>query len=176
LTRFKCDAMDITSDGDLSVPVVPSPALRVLCVDDNPLVLEALGLKLSLLTGFHWLTPLSSADELVAEVRRQMPDVVLLDIDMPGRDPLEALAELTLNEPLTRVLMFSGLSRGDLVERAIDAGAWGFLSKHADLEAIVSAIHLVASGQFFLSEEYGDIAPQRLRRHQHGGVDPSAPR
>ena len=124
--------------------------LRVMCVDDNPLVVEALALKLGLLGGFEWLAPIGDAGDFVAEVVRQRPDVVLLDLDMPGRDPLDALRELTSKDTDAKVLIFSGHSQPELIDRAIDAGAWGFVSKHADVEVIVAAIRRVARGGFIL--------------------------
>lgn len=127
--------------------------LRVLCVDDNPLVVEALALKLGLLGGFDWLPPVDDADRLVEAVRVLQPDIILLDLDMPGRDPLDALAELARLGTAARVLIFSGHTRADLVERAIDAGAWGFIGKHSDVETIVSAIRSVARGEFLLATE-----------------------
>src|SRR5262249_3145883 len=115
----------------------PPGPIRVLCIDDNPLVVDALSLKLTLAGGFEWLGALGSVDNLVAEVQARRPDVVLLDIDMPGRDPLDALSELVSAEPQVKVLMFSGHTRSDLVDRAVEAGAWGYLSKHARTETIV---------------------------------------
>jgi two-component system response regulator DesR len=128
----------------------PGKTLRVLCVDDNPLVVDALSLKLKLLGGFEWLEPVSDAQALAAEVMRQRPDIVLLDLDMPGRDPIDALAELGSRCPATRVVIFSGHTRPDLIERAVDAGAWGFVSKHAGVETIVNALRRVAAGEFLL--------------------------
>lgn len=133
--------------------------IRVLCVDDNDLVVDAIGVKLSLAGGFEWLGQLNDATDLAGEVQRRRPDVVLLDIDMPGRDPFDALVELTDRCPTVRVLMFSGHIRGELIDRAIDAGAWGYLSKHEETESIVTAIRRVASGEFVLGidaeAEYG---------------------
>lgn len=129
------------------------PKIRVLCVDDNNLVVDAIGIKLRLAGGFDWLGQLAHADDLTDEVEQRQPDVVLLDIDMPGRDPFAALEELTLRYPDVRVLMFSGHIRSELVDRAIEAGAWGYLSKHADTETIVSAIRRVAGGEFVLGRD-----------------------
>ncbi len=142
----------------------PGPVpLRVLCVDDNPLVIEALAIKLGLLGGFEWLTPVEDASLMVESVDRQHPDVVLLDLDMPGCDPLEALGDLVARASPARVLIFSGHTRPDLVERAIDAGAWGFVSKHADVETIVGSIRRVASGEFLLGPESQESAQLRPR-------------
>lgn len=132
----------------------PGPApLRVLCIDDNPLVVDALALKLSLLGGFEWLVPVNDANCLMQAVESQRPDIILLDLDMPGRDPLDALKELARAGCASRVLIFSGHTRADLVERAIDAGAWGFVSKHSDVETIVAAIRSVARGEFLLTSD-----------------------
>lgn len=125
----------------------------MLCVDDNPLILESLGLKLSLIGGFDWLAPLSGVENFIMDVRASRPDVVLLDLDMPGRDPMEALAELTQTGTDAKVIIFTGHTRVSLFDSSIEAGAWGCLSKHADVSAIVAAIRRVAGGEFLLDPE-----------------------
>lgn len=135
--------------------------LRVLCVDDNPLVVEALALRLGLIGGFAWLSPIDDAGELMFEVDRQRPDVVLLDLDMPGRDPIDALEELVGTGRTARVLIFSGHTRADLIDRAIDAGAWGSVSKHSDVGTIVAAIRCIARGEFLLSADGRDVPVTR---------------
>jgi two-component system response regulator DesR len=124
--------------------------IRVLCVDDNELIGDAIEIKLGLAGGFKWLGQLPAADDLVNEALRRQPDVILFDIDMPGRDPLDALKQLTDFVPHVRVLMLTGYVRRDLIERAIESGAWGYLSKYTGGEAIVDAIHNVASGEFVM--------------------------
>jgi DNA-binding NarL/FixJ family response regulator len=125
--------------------------IRVLCVDDNDLVADALGVRLAHAGGFEWLGHLAHADGLADEVERRRPDVVLLDIDMPGPDPFEALTEISRRCAAVRVLMFSGhIQSREVAERAIEAGAWGYLSKHESAEDIVSAIRRVAKGEFIL--------------------------
>jgi two-component system response regulator DesR len=143
-------------------------AVRVLCVDDNPLVVEALAIKLGLSGGFEWLAPVEDANQLVDEVTRQAPDVVLLDLDMPGRDPLDALGDLVHCGTAARVLIFTGHTRPDLVDRAIDAGAWGFVSKHADVETIVTAIKRVAGGEFLLGPEASAMEDLSTRPEARG--------
>jgi len=126
--------------------------IKVLCVDDNSLLGEALEINLDLAGGFKWLGRLDNADDLVKVARVKSPDVVLLDIDMPGRDPIEALEELREAVPKARVLMLSGLVRNDLIERSIDAGAWGYLSKN-DAIGVIAAIERVAHGEFVMGPE-----------------------
>ena len=137
--------------------------VRVLCVDDNDLVAEAIGRKLTLAGGFTWLGRLCEADELIEETRRLRPHVVLLDIDMPGADPFEMLAQLTRESPDTAVLMLSGHVRIDLIERAIEAGALGYVSKNEATHTLIDAIQRAAHGEFVLGPEArrvhdGDLA------------------
>jgi two-component system response regulator DesR len=126
--------------------------IKVLCVDDNDLVAEAIKTNLRSAGGFRWVGHLEKADELPQRVARDHPDVVLLDIDMPGRDPFEAVAELTRTSPETHVLMLSALVRSDLIDRALDAGAWGYLSKN-DSSTLVSAIRRVDDDEFVMGPE-----------------------
>jgi two-component system response regulator NreC len=127
--------------------------MSVLCVDDNVAVAEALEVKVGRAEGFEWKGTLSRADDLVDVCLRDPPMLVLLDVDMPGRDPFDALAELVEKCPDTRVLMFSGHVRRDLITRAVDAGAWGYVSKNDGENEIVTALRRVAAGELALSPE-----------------------
>src|SRR5262245_53295442 len=120
--------------------------ISVLCVDDNFLVVEGIRVKLSMTGGFTWLGHLSDANGLIEKVRADSPNIVLLDIDMPGRSALEALADLSAQHPNTRVIVISGHVRPDLIDRALNAGAWGYVSKGDEVDAIVDAILRVSEG------------------------------
>ena len=125
--------------------------IRVLCVDDNPLVADGVRIRLQLERDghrFEWAGHLQNADELVATVRRTLPHVVLLDIDMPGKDAMAALSELAEAAPEVRTIILSGYSREDYLDRAVEAGAWGYISKNDAPEQIVEAVRRVMRGQF----------------------------
>jgi DNA-binding NarL/FixJ family response regulator len=130
--------------------------IRVLCVDDNALVAEAIGSKLEISREFHWLGHLGCADGLLDVVSRLDPDVILLDIDMPGADPFAALAELTEARPEIAVLILSGHVRRDLIDRSIDAGAAGYVSKAEGAAALLPAIRRAARGEFVLGPAISD--------------------
>lgn len=127
--------------------------IKVLCVDDNFLVAEGIKIKLALAGGFEWMGQLADADDLVEHVRRKRPDIVLLDIDMPGKDAFTALRELHDAGLNTRVLMVSGHVRTELIDRAVEAGAWGYVSKGEGAEQIINAIHDVLAGKFVMGPE-----------------------
>jgi DNA-binding NarL/FixJ family response regulator len=125
-------------------------SIKVLCVDDNLLVGGSLKAKIKRLKAYEWMGHLTTADHLVDEAVRLNPDVVLLDVDMPGRDPFAALAELSKLCPDMRVLMLSGQVSRTLVDRAMAAGAWGYFSKEDDIESMLSTIVDTIRGDFAL--------------------------
>lgn len=127
--------------------------LSVLCVDDNADVIEALRLLFEGEGGCEWAGALFSADELVEVARDRRPDIVLLDLDMSGRDPLEVVGELAVACPRVRVVILSNHVRRDLVNRAITAGAWGYVAKADGERAIVDAVRRAAQGEFVMSPE-----------------------
>jgi DNA-binding NarL/FixJ family response regulator len=131
----------------------PGQAVSVLCVDDNEQVAAAIRIKLRRTPGFLWSGWLATADTLVDSVRRARPDTVVLDIDLPGRSPFEALEELAGSCPGVRVVMFSGHVSHDLIERAMDAGAWGYVSKNDGEDALILALREVMAGEIALSRE-----------------------
>lgn len=136
-------------------------AIRVLCVDDNPFVLDALRVKLRIEPGFECLDPLATADGLASQVRALRPSVVVLDLDMPGLDPLDALNEVADIRPETRVVMYTGHVRAELVDRAVELGAWGYVSKNDSADVLLDAIRSVNRGEFFLGPDVRAVFERR---------------
>src|SRR5438552_18978662 len=134
--------------------------IRVLCVDDNPELVDGLQIKLALEHDIECVGHAHTADQLVEDVREAQPDIVLLDIDMPGRESLEVLGELTAACPEARVIILSGYVREDFINRALDSGAWGYVAKSEEPDVIVSAIRSVARGEF----SFGLEVSQHLKR------------
>ena len=129
----------------------------VLCVDDNAGIAEALRMKFS--SGpLHWLGWLPDATDLVEKVKAECPAIVLLDLDMPGPDPFEALAQIASTGCATKVVIFSGHVRRELLDKAIEAGAWGYVSKNEGAGALMQTIERVLQGEFALSDEVRAIA------------------
>ncbi len=125
----------------------------MLGVDDNEAIGRALDRRLRREPGLEWVGFLTSADTLVDAVGRLEPDIVLLDLDMPGRQPLETLEELAATHPRTKVVILSGLVRRELIDRAFEAGAWGYLSKNEEMAEIVAALRRVMAGGLAMSPE-----------------------
>lgn len=132
--------------------ITENTSIKVLCVDDNPMIGEAVALKLGDSGEFEVVAQLDRADYLLSKVQQCQPQIVLLDIDMPGKDPFDAIEELTEAGFDARVIMLSGLVRRDLIDRAFEAGAWGYLSK-GDVEMLPDAIRQVSSGEIALGPD-----------------------
>lgn len=135
--------------------------VRVYCVDDNEEILWALGAHFSHTRGLEMVGTSSSAAGLLAALKQAKADVLVLDLDMPGVSPLEALRRLHRSGSSTRTVVFSGHLRRDLINQAMDAGAWGYVSKNDGEDSLVTAIRAVAVGQIAWSPEVQDVIAER---------------
>jgi two-component system response regulator DesR len=127
--------------------------VRILCIDDNRLIAEALERRLATEPRLQWVGWVSNLVDAAGQALQARPDVVLLDIDMPGRDSFDVLREIAATLPSAKIVMLSGHVRLEYVDRAIDAGAWGYLSKNESMEDLFAAIMRIALGEFVLSAE-----------------------
>src|ERR1051326_2780980 len=102
--------------------------LRILCVDDHVFLVDGLKARFAVDEDLDVIGRLSSAEQLVSEAIRLKPDVVLLDIEMPGPDPFEAADDLRRRCPDTKVGMLSAYVRDHYVSAALTPGVWGYFS------------------------------------------------
>jgi len=127
--------------------------IRVLCVDDNRLMAEALKRRLAFEPGIEWGEWVEDGTLALQTAMSIRPDVVLLDLDMPGHDTFEIARSIVGSLPSAKVVMFSGHVQSEYIHRAIDAGAWGYVSKGETLDDVILAIRRVAAGEFVLTPE-----------------------
>jgi DNA-binding NarL/FixJ family response regulator len=133
--------------------------ISVVVVDDEQLVRSGFA---ALLTSDPEITVVGTAgdgDTALAVIRRENPDVVLMDIRMPGRDGVSATAAITADPALsgTRIIVLTTFDLDEYVHAALRAGASGFLLKDAQPADLLAAVHLVAQGELVL-------APALIRR------------
>lgn len=124
--------------------------VRVICVEDNNLVAEVLARKLSGSSEFEWLGRVGTLEELVAAVHAHRPNVVCMDLHIPGQDTLKMITEVATRFPESRVLVLTGHVTADSINTAVQAGAWGYLSKAESTQLIATSICRVAAGEFVL--------------------------
>lgn len=130
--------------------------IRVLCVDDHAFLVDGLRARFELEPDIDLAGRLPSADNLVTEAKRLKPDVVLLDIEMPGVDPFEAADDLRRICPSSRVVLLSAYVRDHYLTAALRAGAWGYFSKGDDADTIIAGIRSVARGEFALGPKVAE--------------------
>ena len=122
--------------------------LRVLCVDDHAFLAEGMKSRLSIEADMEIVGWLESAEGLSEEVRQRQADIVLMDIEMPGPDVFEVLADLCQSNPQVRTIMLSAYVRDHYIDAAAKAGAWGYLSKSDTPDSVVDAIRKVVADEF----------------------------
>jgi DNA-binding NarL/FixJ family response regulator len=118
---------------------------RVLCVDDSTDIVVMLARMISGEADFESVGSMENADGLAGEVERCRPDVVVLDLSMPGAPPLAMIRELAARLPLCRVIAYSARDDEATVALALGAGAWECISKNKDPRDILHAIRRVAA-------------------------------
>ncbi len=130
--------------------------IEVLIVDDHRIVAEGVS---QLMTGDEGIrtvgiaATLSEASQMMSELH---PQVVLLDVALPDGDGIDALPELLLSSPETKVIVLTMFAEPSVIRRAMDAQAQGYLLKNTTKEELVEAIRAVAMGENYLSKEVRD--------------------
>ncbi len=121
--------------------------VRVLLAEDQAMVRGALSALLSLEDDIEIVAKASRGDEILPAALDTLPDVALLDIEMPGGDGLEAAAVLHERLPSCRVVILTTFGRSGYLRRAMESGAAGFLLKDAPASELAKAIHRAMKGE-----------------------------
>jgi DNA-binding NarL/FixJ family response regulator len=127
--------------------------VRIYIVEDQQIIIDGLCALLSteasiVMTGFT-----QKGQEALDKIPEIDPDVLILDIQMPGMDGLEVLEKLMKDRPHQKVLMLTGFDETSLIRKAFALGARGYILKNIPKEGLVEAIHTVASGRRYLDDE-----------------------
>ena len=139
-----------------------SDAVRILLVDDHAVLRSGLRLLLEQEPDLEPIGEAATAEEAVRALPRLTPDVVVIDVEMPGIGGLEGIGLIRERAPDARVLVLSMHDQARDVRRAFDAGAHGYLPKAAADEDLVRAIRAVAAGERYVHPSLGAAlaAPQ----------------
>lgn len=128
-----------------------SEPLRILIADDHPIYRSGLKLSLSSMDGFEVVGEASDGEEAVAATAALNPDVVVMDVNMPGLNGVDATRRITQADPEQAVLMLTMFDDADSVFAAMRAGARGYAVKGSGEDEIVAAIRAVSQGQAIFS-------------------------
>ena len=135
----------------MTVPDAGTPPLRLLLVDDHPMVLDGLRTLIESLHLADIVGEASNGEEAVELAGRLHPNLVIMDLHMPGMNGVEATSQILASNPDTGVLVLTMLEDDDSVFAAMRAGARGYLLKGASQEDIARAVTSVARGEAIFS-------------------------
>jgi len=124
--------------------------IHVMVADDHPIVRQGLELVLSNQEDIILVASAADGIQAVREALLNKPDVIILDIQMPGKDGLTAIEEILRDSPATRILVLTSFPDDEVVFSAIKAGAMGFLLKDSPPDFLIQSIRLVHQGEVAL--------------------------
>jgi two-component system response regulator NreC len=151
--------------------------IRVLLCDDHALVRSGLRRLIESEPRFEVVGEAADAEEAVAFVGHERPDVLLLDVVMPGRSGIEAIPDLIAASPETRILVLSMQDDPSYVRQAFSAGAKGYLLKEAADAELVQAIQDVAVGHRYVHPALGArLVAAAANGHDRTAADPLSER
>lgn len=156
--------------------------IRVLLVDDHAVIRQALRMLLEAQPELEVVADVENGREAIQAVERLRPDVVLMDIVMPGLNGLDATRQIRKVSPATKVVVLSGFVDEEQLLEAVRAGASGYLIKRSDVSELVLAIQTVHRGNRYFSSalsegfDLTEVLYQAKRGEGKEASDPLTPR
>ena len=147
--------------------------IRVLLVDDHPIVRKGIGSCLSRNSGLEIIGEASDGREGLAKAKSLLPDVMLMDIDMPHMSGLSVAEVLRKELPQIKVIILSMHRQPEYVLRILQSGAQGYVLKDAPPEELVTAINTVSSGEAYFSPDIARVALNQFVQGNGEGPDPT---
>ncbi len=142
--------------------------IRVLLVDDHQIIIDGIGALLNSTDGIKLLNAASNGKEALEILKILSVDVVLMDIDMPIMNGLDAAKQMKRNHPDTKIIMLSMHSEQSMIRELIQMGVDGYLLKNTTKEELVNAIKKVnGGGQYFSAEVTLRLMETQAERAQH---------
>jgi DNA-binding NarL/FixJ family response regulator len=144
--------------------------IRVVVVDDHPVVRHGVTLMLQVHPDLEVVGAVHDAESGVRAVIELAPDVVLMDLSMPGRDGTSAIREITALDGRVAVVVLTSFSDPERIQEALDAGAVGYMLKDSEPRTLVNAVRAAARGESPLHPKAARVALRR-RSTSAGPVD-----
>lgn len=149
-----------------------SAKIRILIADDHPVVLDGLAAILETQPDFDVVAQAGGGEDLVHKFNAHRPDLVLLDLEMPGVDGVEALRRMQAISPSVRAIAFTAFDTDERIVEAIKAGVQGYLLKGAPREQLFNAIRVVHGGGSLLEPI---VASKLMRQFQQPSTAQAPP-
>jgi DNA-binding NarL/FixJ family response regulator len=143
------------------MPDTQRPTARIFIVDDHPVIRRGLSQIIEDLDDMQTAGEARDADEALNKIARDQPDLVLIDVSLGDRGGIELIKELKSRYPELKMLVLSMHDESLFAERAVRAGALGYVNKNEPTETLVAAIRQVLTNQIFLSARLTNRIVQR---------------
>lgn len=147
--------------------------IRILLAEDQRIVREGIAALLEDDDGVTIVGEAADGEQAVALFAQLLPDVVLMDLQMPGVDGAEATSRIRQQFPAARILVLTTYATDEFIFKALRAGAQGYLLKDASADELLAAIKAIAAGQTQLASR---VAARLVIGTQGGGPEPLTPR
>jgi two-component system, NarL family, response regulator LiaR len=138
--------------------------IRVMIVDDHAVVRSGLGAFLSVSDNLDLVGEAENGEQAVVRARVLKPDVVLMDLLMPGMDGVTATGLIKAQDPCVQVIALTSFQEGDMVQKAMKAGAIGYLMKNVTTRELEAAIMAAHSGKMTLSPEAAQALVEAMQQ------------
>ena len=145
--------------------------LKIMLVDDHEFVRMGINALLGRYPQFQVVAEAASAHEAVKQAIQHRPDVIIMDIRLPGKSGIEATREITQQLPDTKVIMLTSFAEDDLLFEAIIAGATGYILKQIDSKELIRALETVARGEALLDPAVTKKVFERVRHAARASED-----
>lgn len=130
---------------------------NLVLVDDHPMFRKALRLMIDLEEDLKVIGEANDGLEAIEQVRELKPDIVVMDINMPNLNGIDATRKILEESPKTKILVLSIHSSQQYVESMLEAGATGYLLKESAPEELIKAIRIICEGKSYLSADITEI-------------------
>jgi NarL family two-component system response regulator LiaR len=136
-------------------------SIRILIADDHPVVRDGLAAMLSTQPDFNVVAQAASGLEAIHKADSYQPDIILMDLEMPDMDGVQALQQLRIHQPDIQVLVFTAFDTDERILSAVQAGAKGYLLKGAPRDELFKAIRVISEGGSLLQP----VIASKLLKH-----------
>ena len=132
-------------------------ATKVFIVDDHYMVIEGIRSLLQNERGIEWTGHATNAASCLSFLQHQLPDIILMDISMPGKSGIDLCKEVKEKYPSIFIIGLSTFNQQSFIQKMMDNGASGYVLKNATKDELMEAIEIVAKGKTYLSHEVSQV-------------------
>ena len=145
---------------------------RIIIIEDNDIVKEGFKLLISSLSNHEVVATYESCEDAIRSLEKDKPDIVLMDIELPGMNGIEGTRIIKKQHPEIEILVITVHDDSDLVFQALVAGASGYITKNAPHNKILDAINEIAEGGAPMSSKIARLVVESFQRNQNSPLSP----